>query len=49
MTTIEESRAKRFQAQAFLAQAYEEMDPSKENSPEVPSNQEYKKRKLKVD
>ena len=58
MTQIEESRAKRVQAQAFLADAYMQMEGAKEDSGNMSANQEEAKkdfeesmpvRKLKVE
>jgi len=58
MTQIEESRAKRMQAQAFLADAYMQMEGAKETPDEMSSNQKEAakdfeaakgKRKLKVE
>lgn len=55
MTAIEESRAKRLQAQAFLANAYETMNDPEGTPPEVTGNpgddfskNSKQKRKLKV-
>lgn len=39
MTQIEESRAKRVQAQAFLADAYMQMEDAKESPTEMSDNQ----------
>jgi hypothetical protein len=58
MTEIEESRAKRVQAQAFLADAYMQMEGARENSDEMSGDPkadfetaqtDNQKRKLKVE